>query len=492
MSELLEKARMYEAEAAKKISRNERPFFHLTPVCGWMNDPNGFSYYKGKYHLFYQYNPYDIHWASMHWGHAVSDDMLHWQYLPCALSPDKAYDVNGCFSGTALQTPEGKHLLIYTGVKQIHEDGVLKDLQVQCLAVGDGKNYTKCSQNPVIDSSLLPEGASKNDFRDPKIWILSDGRYCCAVANRAADGSGQILLFTSSDAIHWTYWKALAQNKKRYGTMWECPDFFPLGEKYVLLLSPQDMIKDGEFNPGNGTLCIIGNFDEKSGNFTEESVHAVDSGIDFYAEQTVLTPDGRRVMIGWMQNWDDGGIRENGSPWAGMMSLPRELFIKNGRLWQKPAGEFTALRDNKVSYSDVKLSDRRLSLDGIEGRICDIELNLRPDEDCDLFAMRVAEKGNQFTEIIYRVKEHTLSVDRSHSGSRRALLHSRECKLLSVSRNLALRIVLDRNSLEIFINGGEQTMSLALYTEPSAKNISFRAKGDCVMDVTEWTLCSNN
>ena len=202
MSELLQKARNYESKAAASIAAKDRPAFHLTPFCGWMNDPNGFSYYDGKYHLFYQYNPYDIHWNTMHWGHAVSSDLLHWEYLPAALAPDESYDCNGCFSGSAIELSDKTHLLIYTGVKQYKlPDGSLRDAQVQCLAVGDGQNYRKYEKNPVIDASKLPEGASKADFRDPRIWQLSDGRFCCAVASRPSDGSGQILLYVSSNGF---------------------------------------------------------------------------------------------------------------------------------------------------------------------------------------------------------------------------------------------------------------------------------------------------
>ena len=111
----LEKARDYEAKYGSRITEEERPVFHVTPTVGWLNDPNGFSYYNGQYHLFYQYNPYSTHWDSMHWGHLVSEDMLNWKRLPAALAPDTWYDNFGVFSGSALTAPDGRHLLIYTG-----------------------------------------------------------------------------------------------------------------------------------------------------------------------------------------------------------------------------------------------------------------------------------------------------------------------------------------------------------------------------------------
>ena len=175
-------------------------------------------------------------------------------------------------------------------------------MQTQCLAVGD---YVKYEKNPVLDQKDIPEGGSRYDFRDPKMWREEDGSYRCVIGNRPADGSGQILLFTSPDGFEWHFKKVLAENRNRFGKMWECPDFFPLDGKWVLIISPQDMLPSGfEYHNGNGTLCLIGDYDQETEDFTEQSNQSIDYGIDFYAPQTVLTPDGRRVMIGWMQNWD--------------------------------------------------------------------------------------------------------------------------------------------------------------------------------------------
>ena len=173
----LQKARAYEAEHGAAISPAERPAYHMTPYVGWLNDPNGFSYYKGKYHQFYQYNPYDVRWAPMHWGHAVSTDLLHWEYLPCALAPDSPVDNGpGCFSGSATEMDDGKQLLMYTSViAEKQPNGEMRDIQTQSIAIGDGLNYEKPACNPVLTQKDLPEGFSKFDFRDPKIWREADG-----------------------------------------------------------------------------------------------------------------------------------------------------------------------------------------------------------------------------------------------------------------------------------------------------------------------------
>ena len=153
MSEMLEKARKYEDEQGKQIKAEDRPAFHVSPYVGWMNDPNGFSYYQGEYHLFYQYYPYDTHWNSMHWGHVVSKDLLHWKYLPAALAPDEDYDKIGCFSGSAIELEDGRQLLLYTAVDQeTMEDGTVRDIQTQAVAVGDGKDYKKYEKKSCSDS----------------------------------------------------------------------------------------------------------------------------------------------------------------------------------------------------------------------------------------------------------------------------------------------------------------------------------------------------
>ncbi len=492
-SQILWEARKYEEAFGKKIQKEERPDFHLSPRTGWMNDPNGFSCYGGKYHLFYQYHPYDSHWGPMHWGHAVSDDLLHWEYLPAALAPDEIYDRDGCFSGSALTLPDGRQLLMYTGVvKERQADGSCNEVQTQCLAVGDGADYVKYDGNPVLNEQDIPRGNSRFDFRDPKLWQEEDGTYRCAIGNRSADGSGQILLFESPDGFDWHYKKVLAANHNRFGKMWECPDFFPLDGKWVLLTSPQDMLPSGfEYHNGNGTLCLIGSYEKTTEEFTEEGSQSVDYGIDFYAPQTVLTPDGRRVMIGWMQNWDTCNHRRvHDEPWFGQMSLPRELSIKDGKLFQKPVRELEAMRRNKISYENVTVSGT-VRLEGIKGRRIDMELTIRPEDGCDLyrkFAVRFAQNGQYYTSLSFRPGESVLKVDRKFSGSRRAIIHQRRSKVCRKGGVLKLRIILDRFSAEAFVNDGEQVLSAVLYTEQEADGISFIADGTVNMDVVKYEI----
>jgi sucrose-6-phosphate hydrolase len=492
-SQTLRDARRYEETYEKKIKQEDRPEFHFSSRVGWLNDPNGFSYYDGKYHLFYQYHPYDPYWGPMHWGHAVSDDLLHWEYLPAALAPDQPYDRDGCFSGSAVELPDGRQLLMYTGVKRIPQaDGGFVDEQTQCLAIGDGVDYEKYAQNPILDEKDLPEGGSRADFRDPKMFRNEDGTYGMVAVNRAEDGSGQILLYKSEDGLHWSFQRVLKQNQNRYGVMWECPDLFSLDGKEVIICSPMDMFPEGfEYHNGNGTLCLIGTIDQETGTFQEEENQTVDYGIDFYAPQTILTPDGRRVMIGWMQNWDTARLQLPDTPWFGQMTVPRELSIRNGRLYETPIRELETLRHNQVEYQEVTFSDGVISLEGIRGRRVDLELELMPGDEekiYEKFALRFAQDDTYHTAVSFRPHESVLKIDRKFSGSRRAAIHQRRSLVRSENGKLKLRLILDRFSAEVFVNDGEQVMTITMYTDQKADQISFFADGCVKMNVKKYDL----
>lgn len=492
ISQTLRDARKYEETMEQSIEKEQRPDFHLCTRVGWMNDPNGFSYYKGEYHLFYQYHPYDSHWGPMHWGHAVSKDLLHWRYLPAALAPDTGYDRDGCFSGSAAVLPDGRHLLLYTGVcRQTQADGSMRDVQTQCIALGDGVDYEKYANNPVLTRKDLPEGSSKFDFRDPKMWQKSDGTYRCAVGNCTEDGDGQVLLFGSENGIDWHFEKVLTKNNGRFGKMWECPDFFVVDGKAVLLTSPTDMLPyEFEYHNGNGTLCLIGSYDEETDTFVEETDQAVDYGIDFYATQTLLAPDGRRILIAWMQNWDTCNLHTPAQPWLGQMTLPRELSVKNGRLYQTPIREIETLHGEEVRHENVTFSDV-IRLKGVEGRKVDMELTVRPADAANMyhkFAVRFAQNDTYQTSVSFRPHESIVKVDRKFSGSRRAIIHQRCCLVNHKDGEIKLRLILDRFSVEVFVNDGEYVLTATMYTDLAAEGISFYADGEVTMDVVKYEL----
>ena len=489
----LREVREYEEKMGAKIPMEKRPAFHLSSRIGWMNDPNGFSFYQGQYHLFYQYYPYNTVWGPCYWGHAVSKDLIHWEYLPAALAPDEEYDKDGCFSGSAIELEDGRQMLIYTGVvKKETEDGSIRDLQQQCLAFGDGLNYRKYENNPILTFQDLPKGCSPYDFRDPKIWQEEDGTYrivtCCATPGRDA----KIVLFQSKDGIHWGNGRQMIQNFDRFGKVWECPDFFQIDGKWMLLTSPMDMLPEGfEYHNGNGTLCLIGEFDEESGMFTPQHDQAIDYGIDFYATQTLRTPDGRRIMIAWMQNWDTTpGYRLEPTSWFGQMTIPRELSVRNGRLYQWPVKELEQIRRNRVSYENVYVNGE-MELDGIRGRCVDMQIEVRsadPEHPYEKFVIRFAAGGRYYTMLSYHPRDCIMKIDRKFSGSRRAIIHQRRAEVPSRDGSVKIRLILDRYSAEAFINEGEQTITANLYTDMGAQRITFNALGAVSMNIVKYDL----
>lgn len=487
----LQAARDYEAKAGAEIATGLRPGFHLSARAGWMNDPNGFSYYQGLYHLFYQYHPYDSHWGPMHWGHATSRDLLHWSYLPAALAPDQPYDGAGCFSGTAVALPDGRHLLAYTGVREERgPDGVLRQIQTQNLAFGDGLDYEKYPGNPILSEKDLPADCSVANFRDPKLWRLADGSYRLLAAAERRGAGGVLLLYRSVDLVHWALVSTPAENRNRLGLMWECPDLFRLDGTDVILLSAQDMLPKGfEYHNGNGSVVLLGRFDPETGVFDEQSDHALDYGIDFYAPQTVQTPDGRRVMIGWLQNWDTCNQHFLHSPWFGQMSLPRELSVRNGILYQRPIRELEALRGEKQCFDGLRLENEVRTLPGLRGRMLDLELELRPVGPLyQRFAIRFAQDAACHTGVSFRPYESVLKLDRKFSGSRRAIIHQRRAKVRHENGALRLRLILDRYSAEVFVNDGEKVLSMAVDTPISADGLSFLADGAVALSVTAYRL----
>ena len=493
MSQVLRDARRYEEEKEKLISAKDRPAFHLSARVGWMNDPNGFSYYDGQYHMFYQYHPYDSHWGPMHWGHAVSEDLIHCSYLPAAMAPDRTYDRDGCYSGSALTLPDGRQMLMYTGRQLIYdENGIEQEVQTQCLAFGDGDNYVKYAKNPVITGKDLPEGGNPYAFRDPKLWVEQDGSYRVVIANQDPRHGGQMLLYRSEDGVHWDFVKALMKDDHHMGQMWECPDFFPLDGKQVLLASAQDMLPSGlEYHNGNGTFYFIGDYNWENSDFKPECNYAMDYGIDFYAPQTILTPDGRRVVIGWMQNWDTCNLHTKSTPWFGQMSIPRELSIRDGRIYQAPIRELEALRSDPVRYRDVLVEDTEISLKGVEGRLVDLTLEIEPVEGKELyrkFALRFAQNETFHTGVSFRPYESIVKIDRKFSGSRRAIIHQRRAAVNHDHGRIKLRLILDRFSAEIFVNDGEKVLTATLYTDMAADGISFMANGAAKIHVTQYTL----
>lgn len=482
---LLEKARIYEENNMSCIDKKDKPSFHVSAPIGWINDPNGFSEYKGEYHLFYQYYPYKNIWGPMHWGHCKTHDFIKWEHMPVALAPDKEYDKQGCFSGSAIEY-KGKHILMYTGViDKETEDGEHYLRQTQCIAIGDGKNYKKLECNPVISSNLIPEGSSLEDFRDPKIWADND-RFYAVVGSRNEDKSGQILMYTSKNLREWEYVTTLDRSSNKIGKMWECPDFFNIDGHDILMISPQDMKADGlEFHNGHGTVYILGRYDKDKRIFTREKYSAVDYGLDFYAPQTMQSKDGRRIMIGWMHSWSTRIVPED-FKWCGMMTIPRELKVLNNMLIQNPVREIENYYKNEKVYKNAVIQ-QETSFDGIEGRQIDMTVEILEGSYHE-FEINIAQNEEYQTSIRYNSLKNILTFDRTNSGTFSDVIHTRSINVQKKNKKIKLRFILDKYSVEIFVNDGEKVMTSTIYTAQSAKQISFKADKSAVVNIIKHDI----
>ena len=313
-----------------KTGEQYRPAFHFTPKEKWMNDPNGMVYYQGEYHLFYQYYPDDNVWGPMHWGHAVSKDMIHWEHLPIALYPDK---LGYIFSGscvidwnntTGFGSKENPPMVaIFTYHDPEGEKNKTIDFQTQGIAysLDKGRTWTKYEGNPVIPNPGI------KDFRDPKvIWHQDTQKWVMSLAVK-----DHISFYSSKDLKSWKLESDFGEKAGAHGGVWECPDLFPLkdqngNEKWVLLVSINPNGPQG----GSATQYFVGDFDGKTFTPNHDKIKWIDYGADNYAGVTfsdIPAEDGRRLFIGWMSNWQYAQVVPTYT-WRSAMTIPRELTLK--------------------------------------------------------------------------------------------------------------------------------------------------------------------
>lgn len=472
MQQVIERAQAHIDRASAVVSEsNLRQRFHLMGPCGWINDPNGLIFFRGQYHAFYQFNPYDGFWGTMHWGHAVSDDLLHWDHLPIALAPSEPYDdypKGGCFSGSAIEK-DGKLLLFYTG-SAYHGHGVV---QTQNVAISDdGVHFRKYEGNPVIEA---PEGVDGDCFRDPKVWE-HDGGYYMVVGARF-HGRGAALLFRSPDALAWEYVGVLHASRGEWGHMWECPDFFPLGDRWVLTCSPM--------GAGDHTAVYwTGDFDYDTGRFVPTVSQDMDRGFDFYASQSLLDARGRRIAIGWANEWewmpwfkDWGPTYRHG--WCGSFNIPRQLtMMPDGTVAFEPIDELRVLRRDAAEQRGVLLFDGeaeplRLG-DGVHFDM-HMELNLKAS-DADSVVLTVRASETRKTTVTLDLSRGLFLVDRGQSDGWSEGCTS-EPVALSGREMIDIRVVSDTSSLEVFLDGGRSVHSLNVFPDEACVDASIEAFG---------------
>lgn len=475
-AERIEQANRAVARAGANVQQEVwRPRYHFTAPAGWLNDPNGLIYAKGLYHLFYQFNPYSNEWGSMHWGHAVSSDLTNWEHRPVALAPSEPYDdepTGGCFSGSAVEAEDGTLFLIYTATARHAEATV----QTQCLALSkDGVNFEKYAGNPVI--SEYPDGISKADARDPKVFRHDERWYLVlgASVGGSDNGEGKVLLYCSDDLFRWEFISVLYSEKERCGTMCECPDFFPIGDKWVLTFSPMK----AEGSPT--AVYVSGTMDFDTGCFAAETSGELDLGPDYYAPQSMLDEDGNRVLIAWQNGWSWMPWWRSFGPtdvenWRGCMSLPRNVSLReDGKLRLAPVRQLERLRYAPVFYEAVAVDERPMQLSLVDGTSFEWQLEASTDDISSALELRIRDNGTNYATIQIDLRKKQLTLDASRCDPFSTA--TRSCPLELPGNRLTLDIWIDRSSVEIFADNGAICLTCNLYPSEDQTGVSIRTMG---------------
>ncbi len=464
------------AEQRRNLAQDfHRPIYHFIAPSSWMNDPNGVIHWGGKYHLFYQYHPESARFGLAYWGHALSEDAIHWRDLPVALSPSPGGpDATGCWSGTVVDN-DGVATAVYTGVGA---EGYGQ--QSQCIATSqDGLlTWEKYSGNPIL-SEIPAISKQSYDLRDPMIWREGETWYML-LASRIKDRGGSVFLYRSPDLMRWEFMHPLLTGSyAKDGCVWECPSFFPLGDKWVLIVAGK-----GRRIPFT-VFYFIGDYVDHQ--FTPESGGILDHAY-FYAPFTMEDAQGRRLLWGWLR---EGRSEEAhvAAGWAGCHSVPRELSLRNGQLHMNPLPELKRLRGDRAAYSNIRLTGADHKLE-TQGANLDIEAELIAAGTVGL-ALACAPDGSEETRLSYDPDRKMLSVNRERSSQGRGqeTFAQEASHELAPDENLQLRILLDGSVLEIIANGRTSICSRIYPSRKDSQGLYLFGKGQ-VKALSIWQMRS--
>lgn len=449
MKDKIQKAEEYILKNKTNINKTYLPKMHFSARIGWINDPNGFSYDGSQFHLYYQYYPYDSKWGPMHWGHAITKDLLTWEHQGIALAPSQNYDQSGVFSGTAI-IENGITKLYYTG----HCDINGKVEQCQCLATSsDGINFEKYLNNPILNKSNMPKDSVFEDFRDPKV-IKHNNKYLMLVASRTVDYVGQILIYSALDGVNFSYVNRIVLDRK-YGDIVECPDLLKIDNKDVLIFSTQKAIISETIQNAFSVFAFVGQFNDKTSTFDKESEQTLDFGFDFYAPQTCNNSD-QPILIAWMNSWERDQITDQlDHGWAGSMTLPRHMYLKDNKIFQAfPETLLKKLVHYQASYLGLqKNKSRKLSCTNS----CFIEFEVYIKKG--VLKLCLLNSDNHHLELQLDGNQSRAILDRSNA---KYFIHSKmnedeNIRQMPIEKRLKCQILLDKSSIEVIINGLSMT-----------------------------------
>lgn len=467
-------------EKAVKVAQNKktdyRLRYHITPPSGLLNDPNGLCYFDGQYHLFYQWNPLELNHSQKIWGHVVSEDMVNWreEAVPYALLPNDKYDKDGCYSGSAIVWENQLHIL-YTGNVGHGETGPQRrrtSNQIHAVYNAETKMFEKTG----IAIKGVPFAITPH-FRDPKVMQIDDKFYTIVGAQRK-NKTGTAIIYTSKNLKRWKKTGELKTKMKKFGTMWECPDIFKLDGKDVFMFSPQGLEPQGyKYQNRDQSGYVVGLFDEHKGIFDQFSdFEELDRGHEFYAPQTFMAPDGRRILVAWMgmPGEDEHPTIKEG--WMHALTLPRELSIKGNRIIQKPISELKSLRDTATEYGEFIVEDEIWEREELTGDTYELIV------DVNVLAESFELIVKSSVRIIYNRQAMTLTLERQ--GAHPKYKESRSVSLNAENHVLQLHVFVDKSSIEVFVNGGVEVFTSRIFPKKDARSIQLKAI-DGVVEVTQ-------
>lgn len=426
---------------------------HLMPPVGWLNDPNGLCWFKGRYHIFFQYSPFEVQGGLKFWGHYSSENLVSWKYEGTALYPDSPYDCHGVYSGSAFVENEKMHLFYTGNVKLDGEYDYINNGRVTStihVESEDGVHFGV--KEEVIPFKEYPKNYTCH-IRDPKVW-KEDGKYRMVLGGRLKEEKGSVLFYESEDLKKWELEHTLT-TKKAFGYMWECPDYFTLDEAKVLSVSPQGLKRE-EYRFQN--IYQSGYFLMKEdGSVSEEDFCEWDMGFDFYAPQTFTDNKGRRILMGWMgmpdaaQEYVNPTIGEN---WQHCLTVPRELSFYDGKIYQYPVEEMELLRKNGRAFDEKNaLMETEKAFD-LEVQTESEYLEIRIGGDLML-------KCGEGQAAIFLSEE---------AGAGRTVRRAKTERVRNV------RILADASAVEIYLNDGETVFSTRYYPKKEQQQVEVKAE----------------
>jgi beta-fructofuranosidase len=432
---------------------------HLMPPVGWLNDPNGLCWYKGKYHVFFQYAPFDVEGGLKFWGHYTSEDMIDWKYEGTALYPDSSYDCHGVYSGSAL-VDDGKLHLFFTGNVKIDGDYdyINEGRETSTLHVESEDGIHFSNKEEVISFSEYPEEFTCH-IRDPKVW-KENGKYFMVLGGRLKGDKGAVLVYESGDLKEWKLLRTIT-TPEVFGYMWECPDYFELDGEKILSVSPQGLTRE-EFRFQN--IYQSGYFILKEdGSVDVKDFREWDMGFDFYAPQTFTDVQGRRILIGWMgmpdadEEYVNKTIEEG---WQHCLTVPRELKLKDGKILQYPVKELENLRKEKTVLNDENSA---------------VELRVEVNEGFDLILEEIALTGSSFQismggQMLFRYENGTAEI-----GFPGVTGAGRKVRKAQINELRNIRFLVDTSAAEIYLNDGETVFSTRYY--PDREDLLLKIQG---------------